>query len=306
MRPLNQNDRQEYGQMLHSAFNTWYHNHGMEDDYFPCSPDDAGIFFDVYNDINPGCSVAIFDKASNKLAGACFYHPREHHMSLGIMSVHPDYFCQGVGRLLVDAIIEKVEEYNLNSLRLVSSAVNMDSFSLYNRSGLIPRVSYNDMVLAVPENGLKVTVPGQDRIREATLDDIEAIAELELEISGISRRVDYQYAILNKRGFFNTAVIENSDGTLNGFIISVKCPALNMIGPCFSRDEVSALALVRTQLDHFKGLVPLFLIPMEKRHMVENLYNWGARNVETHLFQVRGDYQPYAGVNIPSYLPETG
>lgn len=35
-------------------------------------------------------------------------------------------------------------------------------------------------------------------------------------------------------------------------------------------------------------------------------HGWGARNVETHLFQVRGEFQPFAGVSLPSFLPETG
>ncbi len=45
---------------------------------------------------------------------------------------------------------------------------------------------------------------------------------------------------------------------------------------------------------------------MDKRELVEMLYDWGARNVETHRFQVRGKLQPFNGVSLPSFLPETG
>ncbi len=31
-----------------------------------------------------------------------------------------------------------------------------------------------------------------------------------------------------------------------------------------------------------------------------------ACNVETHLFQVRGKFQAFNGVSLPSFLPETG
>lgn len=51
---------------------------------------------------------------------------------------------------------------------------------------------------------------------------------------------------------------------------------------------------------------PLFVIPMDKRELLETLYAWGARNVETHLCQVRGQLQAFKGVNLPSFLPETG
>lgn len=305
-RPLNDTDREAYGKMLHSAFNTWYWDHGWGRDYFTCTPDEAAVFYDIYNDLTPGHSIAYIDRSTQDIAGACFYHPRDHHVSLGIMAVNPVYFGQGVGRGLVNDIVDFTARSGLGSLRLVSSAMNMDSFSLYNRSGLVPRVSYNDMILAVPAGGMSVTVPGQDRVRDATKGDIDAMARLEYELSGIARPLDYLYAIDNKRGYLHAAVIEGEGGGIDGFAISVQCPALNMIGPCVARTEEAALALVRRQLDHFAGQVPLFLVPMQKRHMVETLYEWGARNVETHLYQVRGDYKPCDGVTMPSFLPETG
>jgi hypothetical protein len=40
--------------------------------------------------------------------------------------------------------------------------------------------------------------------------------------------------------------------------------------------------------------------------MVEELYKWGGVNVETHLKQVWGEFQDFKGVNMPSFLPETG
>jgi hypothetical protein len=89
-------------------------------------------------------------------------------------------------------------------------------------------------------------------------------------------------------------------------MISVKHPALNMLGPCVARSEETALALISRELERFRGTWVLFLIPMEKRKMVEQAYKWNAINVETHLKQVWGEFQPFRGVNMPSFLPETG
>lgn len=305
-RPLADADRASYGCMLHSAFNAWYWQHGWGRDYFTCTPDEAGVFYDIYNDLSPGCSIAGFDQQTGAMVGACFFHPREHHVSLGIMAVHPDYFGQGLGRLMVDHIVDFTEENGFKTLRLVSSAMNMDSFSLYNRSGLVPRVSYHDMILSVPEDGMTTTAPEQDRVRAATLEDVDAMAAIELECNGVSRSIDYKYAIENARGFLDAVVLEKSDGSLEGFAISVDCPALKMIGPCVAHNENGILALVGQQLGRFAGSTPVFLVPMEKRQMVETLYDWGARNVETHLYQVRGEHAPFKGVNMPSFLPETG
>jgi len=306
LRPLTDDDRNAYSHMLHRAFNTWYGARGWPSDYFGCTPEQAGIFLDIYGDISPGRSVAAFDPGSGEIMGACFYHPREHHVSLGIMSVSPDYFRRGVGRAMVNHIVDFTESNQYPALRLVGSAINMDSFSLYNRSGFVPRGSYHDMVIAVPAEGLAVDYPLRKQVRDATLADLDAMAALEMEVSGISRVSDYRYAIENRRGVLHAQVFENSDGSLEGFMISIQCHALNMLGPCVARSEKVTLALLLQATEHFRGQVPLFVIPMDKRELVETLYAWGARNVETHLFQVRGKFQPFNGVSLPSFLPETG
>lgn len=306
LRPLTDDDRNAYASMLHRSFNTWYGAHGWPFDYFGCAPEQAGIFLDIYNDISPDCSIAAFDPNSGKLMGACFYHPREHHVSLGVMSVNPDYFQRGVGRALVNHIVDFTESHRYAALRLVSSALNMDSFSLYNRSGFIPRNSYHDMVLPVPVIGLQVCYPLRDQVRAAVLTDVDAMAALEMEVSGISRINDYRYAIENPRGVLRALVFESCDGVVDGFMISIKHPALNMLGPCVARSEKITLALLLQATEHFRGAVPLFVVPMDKRELVETLYDWGARNVETHLFQVRGKFQAFNGVSLPSFLPETG
>jgi hypothetical protein len=89
-------------------------------------------------------------------------------------------------------------------------------------------------------------------------------------------------------------------------MISVKHPALNMAGPCVARSEETALALISRELERFRGTWVLLLVPMEKRKIIKQLYAWGARNVETHLKQVWGEFQPFNGVSMPSFLPETG
>ena len=307
LRPLYESDITEHADLLYSSFNNWYWKHGWGKDYFGCQPQETSIFYDIYNDLSPGHSIAAFDKNTNRMMGSCFYHPREHHVSLGIMSVHPNYGGQGVGRQLVNYILDYTRDNDYKSCRLVSSAINMDSFSLYNRAGFIPRVTYHDMVITVPETGLgDVNVTGEDRVREATLDDITAMGELEMEISGIKREIDYRYAIENPRNVLHATVYENDQQGLDGFMLSVKHPALNMLGPCVARNENIAIALIRKEIERFRGNWVLFSIPMDKRKMVEQMYAWKAINVETHLKEVWGEFPGFNGISMPSFLPETG
>jgi GNAT superfamily N-acetyltransferase len=307
LRPLNNSDVIEHANLLYSSFNTWYWNHGWGKDYFACRPDETAIFYQIYNDLTPGCSIAAFDRINEKMMGACFYHPREHHVSLGIMSVHPDYSGRGVGRQLVNYILDFTRQHNFKSCRLVSSAINMDSFSLYNRAGFIPRVMYHDMVIHVPADGLgDASVTGEDRVREAVASDIAQMGELEMEISGIRREIDYRYAIKNPRGVLHATVYENDQKAIDGFMISVRHPALNMLGPCVARAEDIAIALIRKEIERFKDTWVLFSIAMDKRKMVEQMYAWKAINVETHLKEVWGEFPGFNGISMPSFLPETG
>jgi hypothetical protein len=48
------------------------------------------------------------------------------------------------------------------------------------------------------------------------------------------------------------------------------------------------------------------LVPVVERNMVEEFYRWGAVNVEIHLQQIWGEFRPVRGVNMPSFLPESG
>jgi GNAT superfamily N-acetyltransferase len=292
--------------MLKRSFNVWYRNHGWGKDYFRCDERALTVFWDIYRHISPGHSVVAVHPNSGTIMGASFFHPREHHVSLGIMSVDPAYFGRGVGRLLVEHIIHFTESNRFDALRLVGSACNMNSFSLYNRAGFVPRVVHQDMMIPVPVIGLGQSSSLGERVRDASREDVGSIKSLELEISGICREGDYRICIDNPVGCLHASVIEDGRGGISGFSASIRHPALNMIGPAFARTEAEMLALLQRELDRFRGGEALVVLPMDKRQMAETLYRWSAVNVETHLLQVRGRFQPFAGVNLPSFLPETG
>jgi hypothetical protein len=237
--------------------------------------------------------------------GSCFYHPREHHVSLGIMNVHPNYFGRGVARELVKFITDFADHNGYPAVRLVQSAMNLDSFSLYTRAGFVPRLAYQDLLLRVPESGLGVEIPHAQLIRPATLDDVPAMIELEMEVSGICREKDYRYFLANESGLWQSLVHEGPGGRLEGFLFSVKHAVLPMIGPGVTRTWQQADSLVLTALDRYRGGAALFLVPVECDQMVQRMYALGARNNEIHFAQVRGQYQPFRGVTLSTFLPES-
>jgi hypothetical protein len=162
------------------------------------------------------------------------------------------------------------------------------------------------MTLAVPESGLPFAREGSARIREAKLDDVSAMVELEQEVSGIRRPKDYRCFIENRMGIWHTSVIENLEGSIDGFLVSIHHPGSTMIGPGVMQTDVDAAALVLAELNHLRGSAPACLIPAGRAQLVKLLYEWGLRNTELALFQCRGIAEPFRGVAIPTFMPETG
>jgi len=305
IRTMRDEDRSEIAELIYISLNHWYQTHGRPA-IFTTGPAGTEVFYDVYSTLEPGCGIVAENTRTGRLMGSCFYHPRPFHVGLGIMNVHPNYFGMGVGRALLKFIIDFTDSNGYKALRLTQSAFNLDSYSLYTRAGFVSRHPFQDMYLSVPANGINVAAAGADRVREATLDDVKNMADVEMNVSGITREQDYRYCIENKLGFWHVSVYEGENGMLDGFMISSLHHPVNMLGPCVARSEKEAAALIARELDVHRGRTPIFVVPADRGALVRQLYDWGARNCELHLCQVRGEFQPFRGVSMPTFLPETG
>lgn len=291
-------------ELIFLSTNSWYQSR-LGRSAFECKPEDCRLFCEVYEDLDPESGLVVEHKRTGMIAASCFYHPREMHASLGIMNVHPNYFGHGLAGRLLGEIIADAESRDL-PVRLVSSALNLDSFSLYSRFGFSPFSIYQDMLLKVPSKGLpEADAGGLPEVRQARPSDLVAMGQVEFEVSGISRERDYCYFIENSDGLWHTLVSTDEEGEVDGFLVSVDHPASRMIGPGVARSAAAAEALLRGQLDRFRGKAVVFLVPAVERGLVEKAYAMGARNCELHFGQSRGGSQPVQGIAMPSFLPES-
>jgi GNAT superfamily N-acetyltransferase len=303
LRRMEAADRSEVAELICVSMNYGFLERGMPL-RFSGGPATADVFFQVYEALDPGCGMVAVNPDSGRLMGSCFFHPRPTHVSVGIMNVHPNYFRQGVARALLEQIIDYADGQQ-KPLRLVSSAMNLDSFSLYTRAGFVPRRAYQDMFIDVPQQGLGYGAAGAERVRQATADDVAAISRLEQELVGIRREKDFQHCIENRDGFWHASVCEGQRGGLEGFMLSSAHPGCNMIGPGLARTEQQAAALVLAELNQQRGRRPVMLLPVDCGGLVRQMYQWGGRNCEMHFSQIRGEGQPPGGVQMPTFLPET-
>jgi GNAT superfamily N-acetyltransferase len=304
LRAMVPEDWPEVSALIYDSINGWYRNHGFPE-IFQGPKDVCLLFCEVYERIDPGRCLVAVDTRTGRLAGSCFYHPRSTHVSLGIMNVHPDYFGQGVGSRLLKQVVQWADDLG-KPMRLVSSTMNLDSFSLYNRVGFRPRMVFQDMLLAVPEAGLSVEVPGRDRVRPANLADVRPMCNLERELVGIERETDLRYFVENPDGHWHVSVIEAAAGGLDGFLVSIAHPALRLLGPGAMRSEADAVALIHAELDRHRGHSAVWLVPSDCGHVIRTMYGWGAVNCELHFGQSRGAWTRPDGIVMPTFMPETG
>lgn len=320
LRTMVPGDFDEVADLIYLSTNSWYQAR-LGHPVFTGDSSVCRVFPEVYEALDPRCGLVAEHARTGRIIGSCFTHPRETHVSLGIMNVHPNHFGAGVASSLLQRIVAYAESQDL-PIRLVSSAMNLDSFSLYSRIGFTPFAAYQDMSIDVPKKGFadggraEAEESGEGdsgekddapvSVREATLDDVEAIGAVEFEISGISRVQDYRHFIENEKGCWHLFVSEDAEGRIDGYLASIDDPGSRMIGPGVAARTEAAEKLLLAQLERFRGKRVVFLLPVNRPDIVSRMYRHGARNCEIHFGQVLGEAQPVRGIVMPSFLPESG
>lgn len=302
IRAMRQDEWEQVAELIHISLNYWYEmNLGRR--VLTGPPAECVWYCKVYEALDPGCCLVAEDGRTHRLLGSCFYHPRSTHVALGIMNAHPSHFGRGVAKQLLNAVIEIARGLD-KPLRLVSSAMNLDSFSLYTRAGFVPRQLYQDLQMPKPLADSHRPAMAK-HVRPATLADVPAMVTLEHDLIGVERQKDFEYFVRNEDGIWHTLVAQGPGQVISGFLVSVSSPSNNMLGPGVMRDEQSARGLIWEQLKHRQAKPPIFVVPADATSLIQELYRWGARNTQLHIHSSLGDFRPMRGINMPTFMPET-
>src|SRR5205823_1138206 len=118
---------------------------------------------------------------------------------------------------------------------------------------------------------------------------------------------DYAFFIQNDQQIWRTRVAQNSSGQIDAFLTSVAHPGSTMLGPGVMRDDTLAAALIADHLRHHaaSSRTPVSLIPLDRPALQQQMYAWGAKNLEIHFAQTRGPHTPHTAVTMPTFMPET-
>lgn len=291
--PLADSEHAAAAELLHRSLTGWYQAKLGQGARFGDRAEPFRLIPEVYAALDPGEALAAREKTTGRLLGVCFVHPRPTHVSLGIVAVAPEAQGLGVGRGLVARALARADALGVPA-RLVSSLLNLDSFSLYTRHGFVPEEVYQDIVIAVPAAGPIVppALPARKevagvRVRLADPADAARITAYERLRRGIARPQDHALFLANRVGDWRVWVAEGSDGALRGYLVASVHPHHRAIGPGAVDDEAVAELLLRAALEAFRGGSVLVLAPAAAAGLVAFLYTLGGRNVELHVAQVR-------------------
>lgn len=303
---LQPSDHEAVARLLHRSLVDWYQSRLGQGARFGDSHQPFLLFPQVYEALDPGECVVARHESSDDIAGVCFSHERETHVAVGIVATEPAFGGRGIAKQMMMMVLEKARKLG-KPARLVSSLLNLDSFSLYTRLGFVPGRIFQDLLISVPETGMAASAPnGATRVRAARRDEAVRIADFEHAQQGIRREKDYDFFLRNEVGAWHVLVVEAEDGELSGFTVISAHPSFSMIGPGVAADEETAAALLWKALDEQRGKTMVFLVPCAAADLVKAAYSWGARNVELHVAQTTQPGTEAKGVVFPTFLPESG
>lgn len=303
--PLGETDRDAVAALIHRSLVQWYESRLRQGHRFGDQAAPFRIFPDVYEALDPGETI-VARGAAGEILGVCFTHERPTHLAIGIVATAPESGGRGLAKRMLELALAKARRLG-RPARLVSSLLNLDSFSLYNRLGFVPGTLFQDLQLAVPAAGLPGPAPADaDRVRAAGPADAAALAALEYSLQGIRRDKDLAFFLQPTAGAWRVLMLPGADGTPRGFLVTSTHPSALMIGPGVAADEAAATALLWRTLDLLRGKSVVFLLPCAATEVVRAAYAWGARNVELHVAQSTAPFPAARGVVFPTFLPESG
>jgi len=268
------------GQICYEAFHKISTDHNFPPDV-PEPQMGVGLLTTLFSHPSFYCVVA---ESDGRIAGSNCLDERGAIAGVGPITIHPKTQNRGIGRKLMEAVLDRARERKFAGVRLVQAAFHNRSLSLYTTLGFDVREP-----LAVFQGpAIKKTYEGFF-VRRAKLSDLEACNKVALHVHGHHRGGELSDAIQQ-----GTATVVERDGRLTGYASS-----LAFYGHAVGETNPDLQAIVAAA-DGFGG--PGFLAPSRN----SELFRWclanGLRVVQPMTLMSLGLYNEPRGAFLPSVL----
>ena len=274
-------DSDNCGQICFEAFKLLADRHSFPQD-FP-SPQIASSLLSMLL-AHPGFYgvVAIRNGA---IVGSNFMDERSSIVGIGPISVAASTQNRGVGRFLMEHVLDRAVQRRAPGVRLVQAGYNNQSLCLYTKLGFLAREPLSLMSGQPPSD---VRLAGYD-VRQAQEADLESCNQLCRKLHGHDRSGEVKDAILEK-----TATVVQRHGRVTGYATSIGFFA-HAIGE--TNEDLMALIGAAPAITG-----PGILVPT-RNHA---LFSWCLENGLGLVFQMtlmsKGLYSDPAGAYLPSVL----
>jgi predicted N-acetyltransferase YhbS len=280
IRPATLEDAEACGRICFEAFHKISTDHNFPPDV--AAPEaGVGLMTNLFSAPGFYCVVA---EVEGQVVGSNCLDERGSIAGMGPITIDPKTQNRGVGRKLMDAVLERARERNCAGVRLVQAAFHNRSLSLYTTLGFDVREP-----LAVMQGpAIKKTFEGF-AVRAAQASDLEACNQVCLGVHGHHRGGELAAAIQQ-----GTAVLVERDGRITGYASS-----LAFYGHTVAETNADLQALIGAS-DSFGG--PGILVPSRNSEIFRWCLANGLRVVQPMTLMSMGLYNEPRSAFLPSVL----
>jgi len=266
------------GQICYEAFQKISTDHNFPPDV-PAPEMAVGLLTRMFSDPGSYCVVA---EADGRIVGSNCLYERDSMAGLGPITIDPKTQNRGVGRKLMDAVLDRARERNCAGVRLVQAAFHNRSLSLYTALGFDVR----EPLATIQGPAIKKTYDGF-MVRPAKASDLEACNQVALRVHGHHRGGELAEAIQQR-----TATVVERYGRITGYASS-----LAFYGHAVAETNPDLQAIIAAA-DSFAG--PGILVPSRNSELFRWCLTHGLRVVQPMTLMSVGLYNEPAGAWLPS------
>ncbi len=281
IRTMNQDDAEACGRICYEAFKNIADRHNFR-------PDFPSLEFAVQLARGYQASpqiYAIVAESDGQILGSNYLWEYDEIRAVGPVSVDPNIQAKGVGRKLMEAVIERGA--TSPGIRLVQDPFNTISLPLYAALGFDIKEP-----LVLIEGPIKGNLPLDIEVRAMRAEDFAECAQLSQKVLGFARINE-----LKNTPPFLTSFVAVREGRVVAYI---SAPHFWPLNHAVAEHEEEMKALL-TGVGNLSNAQPLsLLVPMRQSDLFRWCLKQGMRVIKPGTLMAMGQYQEPRGCSLPS------
>jgi GNAT superfamily N-acetyltransferase len=219
-----------------------------------------------------------------QIAGSNFLMTSDEVAGVGPITIEVPLQGQGIGRALMQAVLDHARETNTTMVRLVQDSFNLTSLSLYASLGFDVK---SPLALMQPQPAAQP----DPSVRPLTRDDLPAVEELSRRIYKVNRRNEVEGML----PVFPTFIRER-DGRPTGYLM------MGLIGHGVFETEDDAVATIGEATRQSPPDFHRVFCPLQEGSLYRRFLASGARAIKPMNLMALGPYEEPEGIWMPSVL----